>query len=91
MDAGKRQWWRYMGMIRKGWLKKAGQRWAKWCMIKTMDVDRTWAIVMAKNVPAQKACDRALRLEHGKYTQVYFKGYAIKVTWYCGVWEEEWR
>ena len=39
-----------------------------------------WAISMPKNVPAQKACDRAPRLEHGKYTPVYFKGYAIKIT-----------
>lgn len=54
-------------------------------MIKTMDMDRMCAILMAKNVPAQKACDRALRLGHGKYTQVYFKGYAIKITQYCGV------
>ena len=54
-------------------------------MIKTMDMDRMCAILMAKKVPAQKACDRALRLGHGKYTQVYFKGYAIKITQYCGV------
>lgn len=56
-----------------------------------MDVDRMWAISTVKNVPAWKACDRALRLEYDKYTQVYFEGYAIKITWYCGEWEEEWK